>query len=242
MPDLNELRRQVALSCRMLGRLNLTREPAGHVSARIPEGDLVLIKGRGPDEAPLSYTRPEDLIVVDMAGKMVEGRDGLAAPNEVFIHTWLYRLRADVNSVIHVHPPTIVAFTIAGRDLVPCVGAYSPAALSFALEEVPTFDSGVLINSEERGEALAKTVGEGRACLMRGHGIAAAGSTVEEATLTTINLNELAEINYKAALLGEVRPLPDADLAEFRRSGPRRPAGPRPPSSEWRYYEKLIEG
>ena len=115
MADIDELKRLVSQSCRILGKENMTREPAGHVSARIPGTDHIVIKGRGPGEAALRYTMSDDCMIVDMAGKKVEGRADLSPPAEVFIHTWLYRTRPDVNCVIHVHPTNVVLFTICNR-------------------------------------------------------------------------------------------------------------------------------
>jgi ribulose-5-phosphate 4-epimerase/fuculose-1-phosphate aldolase len=254
LEKLEELSNQVATSCRILAGTGLTREPAGHVSARIPDTDLVLIKGRGPDESPVSYTEPQDLIIVDMAGKLVEGRDGLTPPSETAIHTAMYRHRPDVQCTIHMHPPTVVAFTIAQRPLLPVIGAYDPAALSFYFENVPTFPRSYLVNNDEKGDFLAQTIGQGRICMMVGHGITAVGPNVETATLTVIDFNDLAELNYRAALLGTPHPIPDEDLAEFggrgggggagaarRQEGaPARPA-PRGPNSRWRYYEQHVK-
>ena len=246
MADLDELRAQVAKACNILGRLNLTKEPSGHVSARIPGEDLILVKARGPGESALSYVEPDDIITADFNGKKVGGREDLSSPNEVFIHTCLYQARPELASILHIHPPTVVAFTIAGKPLLPVIGAYSPAALRLVLDGVPTFPRSVLINSEERGFALAKVLGDASACLMRGHGITAVGRSVEEATLTAIHLNDIAEINYRASLLGAVQPIPAEDIEEFRSmGGARRPTSaeaPPRPSSEWRYYERLLGG
>ena len=246
MSEIDQLQEQVARSCQILGRLHLTREPNGHVSARIPGTDKVIIKARGRGEAPLSYTETEDLAVVDMDGKILEGREDLAAPNEVFIHTCVLRARPDINSVIHIHPPTVVAFTIARKPLLPIIGAYNPGALRLITDGLPTYPRSILINTNERGEELVKAMGTARACLMRSHGITTAGATVEEATLTAIHLNDLAELHFKASLLGEPQPISDEDLADFSRmlGGSGLPqAAPTPargPSSEWRYYDRML--
>jgi L-fuculose-phosphate aldolase len=240
--ELDDLKAEVARSCQIVGRLHLTREPNGHVSARIPGGDRIVIKARGRAESPLSYTEVDDLAVCDLDGRLVEGREGLAAPAEVFIHTQVYRARPDVGSVIHIHPPAVVAFTVAGRELLPIVGAYNPSALRLITDGLPTYPRSVLINSVERGDDLARALGTAKACLMRGHGITTAGATVEEATLTAVHLNDLAELHFRADLLGGARPISDEDLTDFApRPGEARPAaGPREHSSEWRYYDRLL--
>jgi len=243
MSELDDLKAMVARSCQILGRLHMTREPNGHVSARIPNSDLVVIKARGGAEAPLSYTTPEDLCVVDMDGKMVEGKEGQAAPAEVYIHTEVLRARPDLNSVIHIHPQNIVAYTIAEKPLLPIIGAYNPGALSIITRGLPAYPRSILINTQDRGKTLAEFMGQANICTMRGHGITSSGATVEEATLTAIHLNDLAELHMKADLLGGAKPISDEDLADFSRMmGGNRPAasGPRPPSSEWRYYDQML--
>ena len=65
MNDLSKLRELVAQSCRVLGKLNLTKEPSGHVSARVPGEDRVLIKARGPEESGLRFVSARDIITVD---------------------------------------------------------------------------------------------------------------------------------------------------------------------------------
>jgi len=242
MAELDDLKDEVAKACRIIGRLHLTREPNGHVSVRIPDSELVLVKARGSGEAPLSYTTPDDLAVIDMDGNMVEGRDGLARPAEVFIHTEVLRTRPELSSVIHIHPPNIVAYTIADKSILPIVGAYNPAVLRMVDTGIPTYPRSVLINSKERGGDLAQALGTARICLMRAHGITSAGATVEEATLNVIHLNDLAELQFKADLLGGAIPISDEDKrdildrlpADVRQPGQER----RGPSSEWRYYSE----
>jgi ribulose-5-phosphate 4-epimerase/fuculose-1-phosphate aldolase len=242
MAELDDLKDEVAKACRIIGRLHLTREPNGHVSVRIPDSELVLVKARGLGEAPLSYTTPDDIAVIDMDGNMVEGRDGLARPAEVFIHTEVLRARPELSSVIHIHPPNIVAYTIAHKPILPILGAYNPAVLRMVDAGIPTYPRSVLINSKERGGDLAQALGTARICLMRAHGITSAGATVEEATLNVIHLNDLAELQFKADLLGGAIPISDEDKrdildrlpADVRQPGQER----RGPSSEWRYYSE----
>jgi ribulose-5-phosphate 4-epimerase/fuculose-1-phosphate aldolase len=247
--DLNDARTVIAQSCRIIGKMQMTREPAGHVSWRIPGTNQLLIKARGPGEAALRYVTPDDLIVCDMDGKKVDGPADLAAPNEVFIHTWLYRTRPDVNAVIHVHPATVMLFTICNKELLPLVGAYDPFALQLLLDGIPRYPRSVLISNDALGKDLADTIGEKKVCLMRGHGITAVGASVEEATITAWRLNDLAEINYRAALLGNPEPIPDEDIAAFRAmSGARTrnqgqavPAANPGQNSTWRYLTQWVD-
>ncbi|HEY7320706.1 MAG TPA: class II aldolase/adducin family protein [Candidatus Binatia bacterium] len=239
MNDLSQLRELVALSCRVLGKLNLTKEPSGHVSARMPGTDKILIKARGPDESGLRFVSAEDIITVDMSGAKVEGAAGLETPQEVFIHTWLYRTRPAVQSVVHVHPLTVVLFTICNKPLLPLFGAYDPSALRLLMEGLASYSRSITVSNEKLGEEFAEAMGEKPACLMRGHGITTAGAGVEEATLTAIKLNELAEVNYRASLLGNPQPIAQEDIDIIL--GPtRRQRSPTHSLSNWRYYCRLL--
>ena len=82
-------------------------------------------------------------------------------------------------------------------------------------------------------------MGEKPACLMRGHGITSAGGTVEEATLTAIKLNDVAEINYRASLLGNPQPIPPEDIEAIMGST-RGGKSSVHAGSSWRYYCALL--
>src|SRR4030095_467340 len=240
MSDLSQLREQVARSCRMLGKLNLTKEPSGHVSTRIPGEDKVLIKARGPEESGLRFVTARDIITVDFAGKKVAGDDGLETPQEVFIHTWLYKARPDVQCVVHVHPLTVVLFTICSKPLLPLFGAYDPSALRLLVEGLSTYPRSITVSSEKLGEEFARAMGKKEACLMRGHGITSAGDSVEDATLTAIKLNEAAIVNYQAALLGTPQPIAQEDIDVMVGKSMGRNTSVHG-SSNWRYYCKLLD-
>ncbi|HET9550233.1 MAG TPA: class II aldolase/adducin family protein [Candidatus Binatia bacterium] len=240
MADLTKLRELVAQSCRVLGKLNLTKEPSGHVSARVPGEDKVLIKARGPEESGLRFVSARDIITVDFNGKKLAGDDGLDVPQEVFIHTWLYKTRPDVECVVHVHPLTVVLFTICGKPLQPLFGAYDPSGLRLLVEGLATYPRSITVSSEKLGEEFANAMGKKQACLMRGHGITSAGPSVEDATLTAIKLNDAAVINYQASLLGTPQPISQEDieiLVGKSRGGNQAVHA----NSNWRYYCKLLD-
>jgi ribulose-5-phosphate 4-epimerase/fuculose-1-phosphate aldolase len=231
-------RERVAKACRILGKLDLTKAATGHVSQRAADG-RILIRARGPDELGVRYTTANEVIAVDLDGKKLDGPDGLVAPQEVFIHTALYRARPEVNAVIHVHPPKVVIFTITNTKLRPIFGAYDPSALSLVLDGIPVYGRSITITDNQLGGEFASAMGEKRVCLMRGHGITTAGATVEEATVTAIKINELAEMHYHAYVLGEPEEISAEDIAHFKakvfKKGPSAHLG-----ATWRYYATLV--
>lgn len=230
-------RELVAKACRILGKLDLTKAASGHVSRRVGD-DRLLIRGRGSDELGVRFTTVEQVITVDLDGNKLDGPDGLLPPQEVFIHTCLYRARPEVKSVIHIHPPTVVLFTICDVTLRPIYGAYDPSSLELVLDGIPTYERSITISDAELGRHFAQTMGDKRDCLMRGHGITTAGASVEEAALTAIKLNELAEMHYRAHLLGDPREIDREDVAHFRNHFSKRKTSGHL-HSNWRYYASL---
>lgn len=236
MTDIKELNERVAQACRVIGKLDLTKAATGHLSARVPGTDTVAIRARGPGESGVRYTSADDVILVDLDGKKLAGRDGLVPPREVYIHTWLYKTRPEVNAVVHAHPPTVVLFTICNKPLLPLYGGYDPSSLRLLTEGIPTYPRSMTVTNDTMGKEFAATM-KGRACLMRGHGITTCGNTIEEASLTAISLNILAEMNYRAYLLGDPQPIPEEEIEAYKSPRKKR----KDDEALWRYYCKLVD-
>lgn len=227
-----DLRAEVARACRVLGTLGLTREPAGHVSVR--DGDHLLIKARGDGESGLRYAEESDVIAVDLDGTKLDGRDDLSVPQEVHIHIGVYRARPDVGAVVHVHPLAATLLTVCDVDLLPLVGAYDPLAMRLAARGIPRYPRSILVSTPDLGADLATALGDAPACLMSGHGLTSAGGDIAEAALSAIKVAELADLNYRARLLGTPRPVSDEDIAAF--GGSRSTTSAAMIASTWRYY------
>jgi ribulose-5-phosphate 4-epimerase/fuculose-1-phosphate aldolase len=242
-----DLRKKIALSCRILGNRGVTRGAFGHVSARIPGSDRILIKSKGSDEAALEFAREKDIITIDLKGKVLEAPKGLDAPAETDMHLAVYRERPEIMSVIHSHPDWVVLLTACEKPLLPIYAAYNPPGLRLLLEGIPVYPRSVTIVNEELGLDFMKTMGDKKVCLLRGHGMTTAGVSVEESTLISLNVFELARMNYLAYAIGEPKPVPGADIEEYEsrwKSGFRKiKTGPSSTGehSDWRYHKELLK-
>lgn len=243
----SELRKKVALACRIIGDRGVTKGAFGHVSARIPGTDRILIKSRGPDEMALEFASARDIIAMDLSGKVLEAPKGLDAPNETAMHLVIYKTRPDVMSVIHTHPDPVVLLTACRKPLLPIYAAYNPPSLKLLLDGIPTYPRSVTIVDDALAEDFMTVMGDKKACLLLGHGMTVAGKSVEEATLTSLDVFELARMNYLAYAIGDPQQIPEEDIAEYKRrwdkGSRRRLQGPsssgEPP--DWRYHRMLLE-
>jgi ribulose-5-phosphate 4-epimerase/fuculose-1-phosphate aldolase len=180
---------------------------------------------------------------VGFDAEKLSGPEGLRPPSESFLHTWLYKNKPEVQSVVHVHPEHAVLLTICEKEIFPIYGAFGPGA-RMAIDGVSTYPRSVRITTDALGEEFAKFVGERKYVLMRGHGASVVGSSVEDATVRAIVLNELVTLMYKAYQLGDPKPIPDEDIADITALSDgqqsRGSAGGRAGMlAAWRYYCSL---
>jgi L-fuculose-phosphate aldolase len=192
--DLTELREKIAYSCNVLALEGHKDNILGHVSVRLPDEDKILIKASG---LGLEEVQPQNAVVCDLDGKKLEGDGGVHL--EVFIHTAIYRVRPDVNCVIHTHPPYATAFGSLRQPFRPIT--YEGAIFNSRL---PLFDfTTALIRTPELGRELATTLRNGRGALMKNHGLTIVGSSAEEATVFAVFLEKAIRVQLTAMAAGE---------------------------------------
>jgi L-fuculose-phosphate aldolase len=202
-----ELRRRVAVACRMValeGYLDLT---LGHVSARVPGSRTVWIKRKG---VALDEVEAEDVIPLELDDERAfESADYHL---ESVMHAEIYRVRPDVGSVIHGHPVYGTALGATTTDL----EFLTHDAVLFT-DGLGVYDEGpALITRRHQGQAVAQALGGRRAALLRNHGVVVAGEDVRWAVLTALTLERAARFQAICAALGGTRPIP-AESAEILR-------------------------
>ena len=199
---LEELKRTLATTVRLLekaGHIDFN----GHVSARIPGSGHILINDRRSSRSSLTE---KDIITMDLDGNVLD--EGGEAPNEYPLHTQIYKKRSDVQAVIHTHPQWSTLFTIARVPLKPVViqGA--------VLGEVPVFPKPHSISNVSIADELAETLKDHHAVLLKAHGAVLVGSSLMEAFVRSVFLEENARRQYMASQLGTAYPLEPEEIAE----------------------------
>lgn len=221
-PDIPAMKKKIAVATQMLVSEGIVGS-SGHVSMRIPGTDHVLV---GPGDVSRDMVTPDDVVTVDLNSKQIEGKR--RAPDETEIHTGIYRARSDVMSVVHTHPTFSVAFTIGGPQILP---VHMHGAI-FA-DGVPVFDSVGHVNTKELGDGLARTLGNRRAVLLKMHGAAIVGSSLEEAFVAAIQLEENAQQQQLALSMGsKVQAMTAEDVAKCMKESWR----PFSIQKRWQYY------
>jgi 3,4-dihydroxyphthalate decarboxylase len=214
--SLEELRKKVALSCRILAMEGLVEGILGHVSVRIPGTNEMFIRCRGNEENGVRYTTVDAIRRVDFDGKGPDLADSYEVPKELPIHGEILKTRPDVGCVIHAHPPAALICGITSLEFRPIFGAFNIPAMRMALEGIPVFPRSVLVTRPDLAKPMIDVMGNKQICLMKGHGITVTGKTVEEATIRALNFNILAQTTLQAAQTGREAPsIPEEDIAEL---------------------------
>jgi len=180
----SQLKIEVATCVRLLEYLQLI-DFSGHVSARIPGSDTILINAWGGKASPEKVT-PVDIIKADLDGNPLQ--DGDMLPSEKHIHTSIYRRRPDVMAVAHTHPPVTTALSAAGIEYVPVMhhGAIFHAGVS-------VYDDCRHVNTKDKGDAVAAALGSLRATIIRGHGAVVVAESVKGVFFGSVYLEDNAK-------------------------------------------------
>ena len=220
--ELKELKQKLVDGCHILDREGIT-DSFGHVSLRIPGTDAFLtLAGVSPGCATVNR-----LIMLDLDGHYLGGDK--AAPYEWPIHARILRARPDVSSVCHTHSKWSALFSVLKGGLRP-IHMY---AKFLPVAGPPIYPAAGLIGTVERGEALAATLKDSAAVLLRAHGDAVVGASLEQAIQRTIQVAFIGELLHMAVAHGEPLYMSAEELATF--SG-----DPAFPARPWEYYLSRI--
>jgi L-fuculose-phosphate aldolase len=195
-PTESQLRRDLVEVCRRLYARDLIGAGEGNVSCRLASGRLLVT----PSGVSKGYLRSTDLVVVTETGEKVRGR--ARASTEIRMHLAAYAARPDVQAIVHAHPVTAVALTVAG---LPPPNDVMPEA-SVVLGEVAVAPFATP-GTDEVPSALAPLLARHDVVLLERHGALALGRTLFEALDRVETLERVSRVAALARLLGRCEPL-----------------------------------
>lgn len=202
---------------RILARQNVL-DGQGHISVRHPRRTERFLLARSV--APALVTA-DDILEYDLNADAIDA-GGRASYRERFIHSEIYRARPDVMSVVHCHTPSLLPFADAD---VPMRAMYHMAA--FVALGVPVFDirkeagmTDLLVGDTRLGRALARTLADKYAVLMRHHGAVVVANSIPNVVARAVYLDQNARIQLQAATLGGHATYVDPAEAKLRMADP----------------------
>lgn len=181
----------------------------GNISTRLGE-DRVLITPSGLCKGRMDEN---DLLIVDLDGNLtwVHPRRKFTPSSETPMHLEVYRQRPDVWAVIHAHPVFATALTVAG---VPFPADVLPE-VALTLGDVPT-SRYATPSSHDDADAIRELVHSHDAVLLRQHGALTLGRDLDAALTHLERIEHVAQVYWRARMLGQVNRIPEADVARLR--------------------------
>jgi L-ribulose-5-phosphate 4-epimerase len=232
---LESLRKEVLKANQEIASRGLAPHTFGNASGVDRSGSepLVVIKPSGVDYATM---KPEDLIVTDLNGKIIEGK--LNPSSDLDTHTLLYREFPQIGGVVHTHSEFATSWAQAGRSI-PCLGTthadyfHGPVPVTAPLtaeevEEAYVRNTGAVIVRHFRAQNLDPVAVPG--VLVAGHAPFTWGKSAMAAVENADVLEYIARLAFRSVLLGA----PEAGIPKYvgdhhymRKHGPKATYGQR---------------
>lgn len=220
---LESLKNQVYEANMALPKHGLVTFTWGNVSGIDREKGLFVIKPSGVEYEAL---KPEDMVVVDLNGEVVEGT--YKPSSDTATHLELYKAFPQIGGIVHTHSSYATSWAQAGRGI-PCYGTTHadymygeiPCARSLTADEINTEyekNTGSLIIETFQGKDVMAVP----AVLCANHGPFAWGKDAKEAVHNAVVLEEVAKMAYRTELINhDVQPAPQVlqDKHYYRKHG-----------------------
>ena len=201
---LEELKQEVYEANMQLPKLGLVDFTWGNVSGIDRKEGLYVIK---PSGVPYDELKPEDMVVVNLKGEVVEGKYNPSSDTPT--HTYLYNHFENIGGIVHTHSPWAVSFAAAHMDIpalntthadtfytdIPTAKALSEKEVNEGYEE--NTGKAIVDTFKERGLDYEATPG----ALVMQHGPFTWGKTPAKAVYNAKVLEVVAEEDYHALQL-----------------------------------------
>ena len=214
---LPKVRAELVAASRRLHQMGWVANHDGNISLRLT-GKRLLI-------TPTAFSKADvddaSLIIVDMDGKVLEGR---RKPfSELELHLAAYRVRPEIEVVLHAHPPCATAFGLAGVELAPVAMPEIVVSLGDRIPTVPR----AMPKTPEAVKGVEAAASQVDAMLLGGNGALTLGADLGQALLRMELVEHYAKILTAARQLGPVAPLPAGDLAKLLEARKKAGLGPK---------------
>lgn len=200
------LREHMVEICRRLHGKNLLASADGNVSVRLAD-DEILITPTGMNKARM---RAEDVATITLENQVLSGKPS----SERLMHLEVFRRAPKARAIVHAHPPTAIAWTVARPDLKE-LPAEALSELILAVGRVPVAPyarPGTL----DMGTVLGPFLPDCRVILLARHGAISWGEDLEEAYNGMERLEHVCQILKSAVELGGITALPPVEVEALR--------------------------
>ncbi len=187
-----EMKEQLVKIAQKAYREKLMAGTSGNMSIFCPDQGHLIITPSGYD---YEIMEQKDVVVIDLDGYVIEG---IHMPsNEWRMHAEIYRHVPRVGAIVHTHSPYATSFAVLHKEI-PQTLIEMGVFLKGSVEVSPYAQQG----SAQVGMNAVPILSRKNACLMANHGVLAVGSTLEEAYINSVYVEDAAKIYHMACCVG----------------------------------------
>lgn len=184
--------------------LGLIKGTSGNIAVRDEEEDVVAIT---PSGIAYKTMKAEDIAIVDLDGNWIDGP--YKPSSETPMHTAVLRARKDVKATVHTHGMYATIMAMDDEELKPT----TPPQAEFVPVRIVPF---TMPGSKDLAQIVVDTLDDGRAVLLKNHGMFCCGKNIKAAMAATIYTEEMATTAYYAKMLGKFQPMPEEAIQKMK--------------------------
>jgi L-fuculose-phosphate aldolase len=196
----------------------------GNFSVRVPNTDTILLTA----SSSFDNLRPENLALLDLDGRLLEGEINPTNAEIVHMHAVVYKQRPETGAVVHTHSTYATSFALASRSIGCSYEALVRADMTDGVPLAPYGPRGSKASVDNIAAALDRAKNT-KAVLLENHGVLAFGADPAAAARANLIVEEAAQMAIYAEVLGGAKAIPTEMLKatvgrrdEFARAGAQR--------------------
>lgn len=187
------LKQQVFTTCKILVNLHLDSGPFGNISVRLPGSNIFCVN---PEGLTFDQLKPQDILCIDIEEN---GLGNTRKPHPgTFIHREIYRLRSDINAIVHTHSKNTVLMSLLGCTIEPFT------QLGAAIYN----DQGIYhgftgpVRTSDEGREIATALADKSIVIAKNHGVFTTGQSIQSALWDMVVTDLASDIHIAAQQLG----------------------------------------
>lgn len=205
MPTEYALRKQLVEIGRRLYERQLIVALDGNISCRVGPNRFLTT----PSGVCKGQLAPDQLVAVDKDGKKLAGT--LKPSSEFGMHAAVYAVRPDVMAIVHAHPPTATAFSVAGKSLAEPI----LTEVVLTLGSIPTAPYATP-GTPEVASSIRSLIATYDCCILDHHGVVTVGRDLFEAFHRMETVEQTAKVALVAHQLGGARSLTSSQIGSLQ--------------------------
>ena len=176
----------------------------GNISVRLDDNRYLIT----PSGISKGFLEPGQILLIDGSGKVLDGKG--TPSSEIIMHLVAYRLRGDVNAVVHAHPPYATSFSCTNNTLPD--NLISEGIIKVG--KIPTAPFAIP-SSKDTAEAVAPYFRQYNAVLLKNHGAVSLGKDLDDAFLKMELVEHISKIAILTNLIDNLQQIPEDKMKEL---------------------------